>query len=232
MNACQSATELIPDQSVSDSLHPALTKALHHDRHSDRRAPGATNAQGTPSSVIDLFKAVIAAEVPPFDEYRPVMDARTVGSPSLKPDMGNGQSARGGPSPGEVALYPVGPEHDHRASKTLAVTGRCMLMRIVHGENADRSHEIELRSADVDVGTVLNQLKSNVFLLITKIGARSSKNCSHGQGGNWTSRIESGRGGQGTARAVKQDVMDISSDAFTALPSVSCRHRAAPDLKR
>ncbi len=77
-------------------------------------------------------------------------------SPPLKPDMGLVQGTRRRAPPGEVAMCSVGPQNDDRASVAVAVTAGLALPGIAHVVAPDRTHEIELRPADIDVGTILN----------------------------------------------------------------------------
>ena len=59
--------------------------------------------------------------------------------------------------PGEVALGPVSAKDHGRAAIAVTVTTGFVLSRIANIKDADGPHEIELRSADIDVRPILNE---------------------------------------------------------------------------
>lgn len=86
-----------------------------------------------------------------------MIDARAMISPPFKPRMGRGQSGCGRSLPGEITLSPVGAKDDHRAAVAVAISPGFVLPCIANVKDADGSHEIELRSADVDVCSILDE---------------------------------------------------------------------------
>ena len=59
--------------------------------------------------------------------------------------------------PREIALGSVCAEDYGRAAIAVTVTTGFMLPRIANIKDADGPHKVELRSADIDVGAVLNE---------------------------------------------------------------------------
>ena len=76
--------------------------------------------------------------------------------------MGFGQGGNGRSLPREIALGPVSAEDHGRAAIAVTVTTGFMLPRIANIKDADGPHEVEFRSADIDVRTILNELESPV----------------------------------------------------------------------
>lgn len=64
--------------------------------------------------------------------------------------------------PGEVTLGSVCAEDHGGATVAVAITSRFMLSRIPDIIDTDGPHEIELRSADIDVRAILNKLEGPV----------------------------------------------------------------------
>lgn len=112
--------------------------------------------------VVHLFEAVVALIVTPIDEDRSVIDTRAILAPTFKSHMGLGQGSYGRSLPREIALGPVSAEHHGRAAIAVTVTPGFMLPRIANIKDADGPHEIEVRSADIDVRSVLNELENSV----------------------------------------------------------------------
>ena len=109
--------------------------------------------------VVHLFEAVVALIVTPIDEDRSVIDTRAILAPTFKSHMGLGQGSYGRSMPGEITLGPVGAEDDGRAAIAVTVTTGFMLPCIANIKDADGPHEVELRSADIDVRAILNELE-------------------------------------------------------------------------
>ena len=107
--------------------------------------------------VVHLFEAIVAFIVTPIDEYGSVIETRAILAPTLKSHMGLGQCSYGRSMPREIALGPVGAEDHGRAAIAVTVTTGFMLSRIANIKDADGPHKIELRSADIDVRTILNE---------------------------------------------------------------------------
>jgi hypothetical protein len=59
-------------------------------------------------------------------------------------------------------LGPISAENDGRASVAVTITPGLVLPRISYIEDADGPYEIELRSADIDVRAILNELEGPV----------------------------------------------------------------------
>jgi hypothetical protein len=76
--------------------------------------------------------------------------------------MGRGEGGGGRSLPGEVTLGPIGAKDDHRTAVAVAVSPGFVLPCITNIKDADRPHEIELRSADVDVCTILNEAQGKI----------------------------------------------------------------------
>ena len=79
-------------------------------------------------------------------------------APTFQADMGLGQRRDGRARPGKIALGSIGTEKDGFAAAAVTVTG-FVLARVAHIIDTDRPDEIELWSADVDVCSVLDQMK-------------------------------------------------------------------------
>ena len=107
--------------------------------------------------VVHLFEAVVALIVTPIDEDRSVIDTRAILAPTFKSHMGVGQGSYGRSLPREIALGPIGAEDHGRASVTIPIAPGLVLSCIPYIEDADGPHEIELRSADIDVRAILNE---------------------------------------------------------------------------
>ncbi|KZX97381.1 hypothetical protein A3728_09340 [Sulfitobacter sp. HI0040] len=112
--------------------------------------------------VVYLLKSVIALIVTPINEDGPVIDTRAILAPTFETDMGLGQGSYGRSLPGEIALGPVSAKDYSRAAIAVTVTTGFMLPRIANIKDADGPHEVEFRSADIDVCAILNVLKSPV----------------------------------------------------------------------
>lgn len=108
-------------------------------------------------SVVHLFKAVVALVVTPIDEDGSMIDTRAILAPSFKPHMGFGQSGNGISLPGEVTLGSVCAEDHGGATVAVTITTGFVLPRIPDIKDADGTHEVELRSADIDVRAILNE---------------------------------------------------------------------------
>ena len=125
--------------------------------------------------VVHLFEAVVALIVTPIDEDRSVVDTGAILAPTFKSHMGLGQGSYGRSLPGEIALGPVGAEDHGRAAIAVTVTTGFMLPRIANIKDADGPHEVELRSADIDVRAILNEPECLVGwerdYLLARIGA-------------------------------------------------------------
>lgn len=111
-------------------------------------------------SVIYLLKPIIAFIIAPIHEYRPMVDAWAMISPPFKPNMGRGKGGCGRSLPGEVTLSPIGAKDDHRTAVAVAISTGFVLAGITDVKDANGPHKIELRSADVDVCTILNEAQS------------------------------------------------------------------------
>ena len=108
-------------------------------------------------SVVHLFKAVVALVVTPIDEDRSMIDTRAILAPSFKSHMGFGQGSYRRSMPSEIALGPVSAKDCNRATIAVTVTTGFVLPRITNIKDADGPHEVELRSADIDVRAILNE---------------------------------------------------------------------------
>jgi hypothetical protein len=107
--------------------------------------------------VVHLFKTVVALIVPPLDEDGPVINARAMLAPAIKAYVSRRKSCDGRPLPGEVTLGPVSAENHGRASVAVTIAPRLVLSGIPYIEDADGTHEVELRSADIDVCAILSE---------------------------------------------------------------------------
>ena len=114
------------------------------------------------SSVVHLFKAVVALVVTPIDEDRSMIDTRAILAPSFKSHMGFGQGSYRRSMPSEIALGPVSAKDYSLATIAVTVTTGFVLPRIPHIKDSDGSHEVELRSADIDVRAILNKPECRV----------------------------------------------------------------------
>lgn len=106
--------------------------------------------------VVHLLEPVIALVVSPVDEDRAMKDGRTMIAPTFQADMGLGQRRDGRTRPGKIALGSVGADKDGFVTAAIAVTGLA-LARVPDIVDTDRADEIEVRSTDVDVGSVLDE---------------------------------------------------------------------------
>ena len=113
-------------------------------------------------SVIHLFEAVVALIVTPIDEDRTVVDTGAILAPTFKSYMGLGQGSYGRSLPSEIALGSVRAEDHGRTAIAVTVTTGFMLPRIANIKDADGPHEVEFRSADIDVRAILNELEGPV----------------------------------------------------------------------
>jgi hypothetical protein len=59
--------------------------------------------------------------------------------------------------PSEIALGPIGAEDDGGATFAVVVASRFVLLRMTDIKDSDRSYEVELRSADIEVRSILNE---------------------------------------------------------------------------
>lgn len=59
-------------------------------------------------------------------------------------------------------MGPIGAEDHGGATIAVAVTSGFMLLRIANIKDADGPHEVEFRSADIDVRAILNELEGPV----------------------------------------------------------------------
>lgn len=112
--------------------------------------------------VVHLLKPVIAFIVTPIGEDRSVVDTRAILAPTFETDMGLGQGSYGRSLPGEIALDSIGAEDHGGATVAVAVTSRFVLPGVANIKDADGPHEIELRSADIDVRAILNEPEGSV----------------------------------------------------------------------
>ena len=78
-------------------------------------------------------------------------------APTFQADMRLGQRGDGLTRPVKIALDSIGTEKDCFETAAIAVAG-FVLARIPNIEDTDRADEVELRSTDVDVGSVLDQM--------------------------------------------------------------------------
>lgn len=108
-------------------------------------------------SVVHLLEPVIALIVSPVDEHRAVIDGGAMIAPTFQADMRLGQRGDGRTRPVKIALDSIGTEKDCFETAAIAVAG-FVLARIPNIEDTDRADEVELRSTDVDVGSVLDQM--------------------------------------------------------------------------
>jgi len=109
-------------------------------------------------SVIHLLEPVIALVVAPVDEDRAVIDGGTMIAPTFQADMGLGQRRDGRTRPGKIALDSIGADKDGFVTAAIAVTG-LVLACVTHIVDTDRTDEIEVRSTNVDVCAVLDQMQ-------------------------------------------------------------------------
>lgn len=112
--------------------------------------------------VVHLFEAVVAFIVTPIDEDRSMVDTGAILAPTFKSHMGLGQGSYGRSMPREVALGPVNAEDHGRAAIAVTVTTGFMLPRIANIIDTDGPHEVEFRTADIDVRAILNELEDPV----------------------------------------------------------------------
>ena len=112
--------------------------------------------------VVHLFEAVVALIVTPIDEYRSVVDTGAILAPAFKSHMGFGQGGNGRSLPSEIALGPVSAEDHGRAAIAVTITTGFMLPCIANIKDADGPDKVELRSADIYVRAILNELESPV----------------------------------------------------------------------
>lgn len=78
-------------------------------------------------------------------------------SPSFETNMIGGKGGDGRPLPGKVTLDAICAKNDGCAAIAVTVTSGFELPCIADIKDADGPHEIELRSADIDVRTTLNE---------------------------------------------------------------------------
>lgn len=126
------------------------------------KKPSSVASQCGGRSVVHLLKAVVALVVAPIDEDGSMIDTRAILAPSFKSHMGFGQSGNGRSLPSEIALDPIGAEDHSGATVAVTVTTGFMLPCIANIKDADGPHEVEFRSADIDVGAILNEPKGLV----------------------------------------------------------------------
>jgi len=130
--------------------------------------------------VVHLLEPVIALIVSPIDEDRTVIDGRTMIAPAFQANMGLGQRRDGRTRPGKIALGSIGSEKDGFVTAAIAFT-RLALACVTHIVDTDRPDEIEVRSADIDVGSVLDQVQCGTVWLGQ--GADGFRAEDHGQEG-------------------------------------------------
>jgi len=121
------------------------------------KKPGSVASLRGGRSVVHLLKSVVALIVTPIDEYGSVINAGTMLAPAFKADVSRRKCSDGRPLPREIALGPVGAEDHGRAAIAVTVTTGFMLPRVANIKDPDRPHEVELRSADIDVRAILNE---------------------------------------------------------------------------
>ena len=126
------------------------------------KKPSSVASQCGGKSVAHLLKAVVALVVAPIDEDGSMIDTRAILAPSFKSHMGFGQGSYRRSVPSEIALGPVSAEDYSRATIAVSVATGFVLPRITNIKDADGPHEVELRSADIDVRAVLNKPKGLV----------------------------------------------------------------------
>jgi hypothetical protein len=102
-----------------------------------------------------LLEPVVAFVVAPVNEDGPMINAWAMISPPFKPHVVRGEGGGGRSLPGKIALCPVGAEDNYRAAVAVAISPGFVLAGITNVKDADGPYEIELRTADVDVCTIL-----------------------------------------------------------------------------
>jgi len=97
-------------------------------------------------------------------------------------------------------LGPVGAKADSRATIAITVTTGFVLPRITNIKDADGPHEVELRSADIDVRAILNEPEGLVSGNKVIWGFRDGPN-----GRNWISGIARWKGLSRSSAAVLEE---------------------------
>ena len=126
------------------------------------KKPGSVASLRGGRSVVHLLKPIVALIVTPIDKYGSVINAGAMLAPTFKSHMGLGQGSYGRSLPREIALGPIGAENHYRTSVAVPIAPGLVLSSIPYIEDADGPHEIELRSADIDVRAILNKLKGPI----------------------------------------------------------------------
>ena len=104
-----------------------------------------------------MLEPVVTLIVTPIDEDGSVINARAMLAPAFKAYVSRRKGSDGRPLPSEIALGPVSAEDHGRASVTVPIAPGLVLSRIPYIKDANGLHEVELRSADIDVRAILNE---------------------------------------------------------------------------
>lgn len=120
-----------------------------------------TNLRGG-RSVVHLLEPVVALIVTPIDEDGSVINARAMLAPAFKTYVSRRKGSDGRPLPREVTLGPICAEDHGRTSVAIPISPGFVLAGIANVKDADGPHKIELRTADIDISTILNKAKHEV----------------------------------------------------------------------
>ena len=124
--------------------------------YTSKKPSSETNLRGG-RSVVHLLEPVVILIVTPIDEDGSVINARAMLAPAFKTYVSRRKGSDGRPLPGEVTLGPICAEDHGGATVAVAVTSGFVLSCIPDIKDPDGSHEVELRSADIDVRAILNE---------------------------------------------------------------------------
>ena len=125
-------------------------------------------------------------------------------------------------------MRPIGAEDHSGATVAVAVTSGFVLSRIPNIKNADGSYEVELRSADIDVRAILNELEGLVGgnkKIWGVWGAPRNR--------NWVSVVVRWKGlSRSSAVVLEERFKDTGCTVCCWSGLIGRTHRTAPDLKR